>query len=97
MIRLQIQSDSQEQALDLVRSAIAAEVSRLELGLEATRRHLHKFEESYNVSSEIFLRDFSAENLNGGDREYVAWAGELKLQERISAQLATLRDIQYAA
>jgi hypothetical protein len=97
MIRLQIQSDSQEAALDLIRSAISAEVSRLELGLEATNRHIRTFEERYGVTSEKFLAEFTAESLEGGDQEYVVWAGELKLYKRISSQLDTLRDVQYAA
>ena len=97
MIHLQIQSESQEAALDLVRSAIGAEINRMNLGLEATHRHIRVFEKRYSVTSEVFLRDFSAENLKGGDQEYVAWAGELKLSERIEAQLGTLRNIQYAA
>lgn len=97
MIRLQIQSDAQESALDIIRSAIAAETSRFELGLRATERHIRAFEERYQVSSEAFLRDFTAEDLADGDREYVCWAGELKLRERIAAQLETLKGIQYAA
>ncbi len=97
MIRLQIQSDSQEAAFDLVRSALTAEACRLQLGLEATQRHLHTFEERYRVTSEVFLREFTAESLPGGDQEYVAWAGELQLYHRIAAQLDTLRDVQYAA
>jgi hypothetical protein len=97
MIRLQIQSDSQEAALDLIRSAIAAEISRLELGLKVTNRHIHTFEERYGVTSEVFLAEFTAERLEGGDQEYVAWAGELKIHEKIVAQLDILRDVQYAA
>jgi len=97
MIRLQIQSDVQESALDIIRSAIAAETSRLEFGLKATDRHLRAFEERYHVTSEAFLRDFVAEDLADGDREYICWAGELKLRERIAAQLETLKSIQYAA
>lgn len=97
MIRLQIQSDAQESALDIIRSAIVAETSRFELGLRVTERHIRAFEERYRVSSEVFLRDFTAEDLADGDREYVCWAGELKLRERIAAQLETLKGIQYAA
>ena len=97
MIRLQIQSDAQEGALDLIRSAIAAETSRLEFGLKATERNLKTFEERYQVTSEEFLRDFSAEDLVDRDLEYVCWAGELKIHERIAAQLESLKGIQYAA
>ncbi len=97
MIRLQIQSDSQEGAMEIIRSAIMAETSRLELGMRATERHIQFFEDRYHVTSVDFLRNFAAEDLTGGDREYVCWAGELKLRERIASQLETLKGIQYAS
>lgn len=97
MIHLHIQSDAQDSALDIIRSAIASETSRLEFGLKATERHIRVFEERYSVTSDSFLRDFAAEDLADGDREYVCWAGELKLRERIAAQLETIKSIQYAA
>ena len=97
MIRLQIQSDAQENALDIIRSAIASETSRLEFGLKVTERHIRVFEDRYRVTSDTFLRDFAAEDLADGDREYVCWAGELKIRERIAAQLETIKGIQYAA
>ena len=97
MIHLQIQADAEDNALDLVRSAIAAEVNRLELGFRTTERHIHAFEERYHVTSDVFLRDFFAEDLADGDREYIVWAGELNLQDRIATQLKTLKEIRYAA
>ena len=97
MINIQILSDAQDNALDLIRSAIAAEVNRLELGFSATERHIHVFEDRYHVTSDVFLRDYFAEDLAGGDREYVVWAGELNLRDRIASQLKTLKGIQYAA
>ena len=97
MINIQIQADPEDNALDLVRSAIAAEVNRLELGIRTTERHIHVFEDRYHVTSDVFLRAFFAEGLADGDREYVVWAGELNLRERIASQLKTLKGIHYAA
>ena len=97
MINIQIHSDAQDNALDLVRSAIAAEENRLELGLRTTERHIKAFEARYNVTSDVFLRDYFAEDLADGDREYIVWAGELSLRDRIASQLKTLKGIQYAA
>lgn len=96
MIRVQVESPTQEGALDLIRSAIGAEISRLELGLTTTKRNIASFEERYHVTSEEFLRSFTAEDLDGGDQEYIAWSGELQLCERIATQLDTLRNIHYA-
>ena len=97
MIQLQIQTDAQDIALDLIRSAISAEVNRLELGVRATERQIQTFEKKYNVTSDLFLRDYAAEDLIDGDTEYITWAGELVLRQRIMAQLETLKGIQYAA
>ena len=97
MISIQIKADAEDNAIDLVRSAIAAEVSRLELGFRITERHIHVFEDRYNVTSDVFLRDYFAEDLADGDREYIVWAGELNLRERIASQLQALKGIQYAA
>ncbi|MFZ4860024.1 MAG: hypothetical protein ACOYL3_26975 [Desulfuromonadaceae bacterium] len=81
MINIQIQADTEDNVLDLVRSAISAEVNRLELGIRTTERHIRDFEDRYHVTSDVFLRDYFAEDLVDGDREYVVWAGELNLRE----------------
>ncbi|MDO8444614.1 MAG: hypothetical protein Q7T53_00675 [Deltaproteobacteria bacterium] len=97
MIRLQIQSDAKEGALDIVQAAISAEVKRLEIGLHRTERQIERFEKEYNVSSDVFQRDFAAEDMKKGDQEYIEWAGEIKVRERISRDLNNLKGIQYVA
>ena len=56
MIRLQIQSDVQDNALDIVKAAIAAESKRLEIGLQRTELHIAAYESRYGIS---FFRDVS--------------------------------------
>ena len=33
----------------------------------------------------------------GGDNEYIKWAGEIKLKERILDDLSKLKDIEYVS
>jgi len=80
MIRLQIQSDAKEGVLDIVQAAISSEVKRLEIGLHRTERQIERFEKEYNVSSDVFQRDFTAEDMKKGDQEYIEWAGEIKVR-----------------
>jgi hypothetical protein len=40
---------------DVVCSAIAAEVNRLELGVRTTERHINDFEYHYHVTSDVFF------------------------------------------
>ena len=65
MTTLKIISDK-EDVVDIIRSAISSEIKRLEIGLNKTNNEIKKFEEKYKISSEIFLREFTAEDLGGG-------------------------------
>lgn len=96
MTKLKIISDK-EGTTDIIKSAISAEIKRLELGLNKTNKEIKKFEEKYKVLSKIFLKEFAAEDLKGGDDEYIRWAGELKIRDKILEDLKKLKDIEYVA
>lgn len=96
MAKLKIISDRADIA-DIVKSAISAEIKKLEIGLNRTSREIKQLEEEYNISSEAFIKEFSAEDLRGGDEEYIRWAGELKLRDKILEELEKLKDIEYVA
>jgi hypothetical protein len=81
--------------LSLVRSAIEGEVARLELALKLARERLVPFEQKYGVTSEHFISKTAAEDLEGGDDEYVGWAGEYKLMQRLQEKLRQLQEINY--
>lgn len=96
MIKLKIISDK-EDVTDVIKSAISAEIKRLEIGLNRTNREIKRFEEEYKLSSEVFLKELTAEDLKGGDDEYIRWDGELKIKDRILDELKKLKDIEYVA
>ncbi len=84
-----------KELLPLVRAAIEAEINKLELAMELANKRLAPFEERYNVTSAYFIENWAAENLNGGDDEYVSWVGEYQLQQRLQKRLLQLKEIQY--
>jgi len=96
MRKVKIISDK-EGTTDIIKSAISAEIKRLELGLNKTNKEIKKFEEKYKISSESFLKEFAAEDLKGGDDEYIRWSGELKIRDKILEDLKKLKDIEYVA
>ena len=81
--------------LRLVQSAIESEVAKLELALKMAVKRLAPFEEKYEVTSEHFLMKMTAEDLEGKDDEYVHWAGEYKLMQRLQDKLRKLQEISY--
>jgi hypothetical protein len=95
MLRLHVASD-QQNALPVIQSAIAAKMKRIELGLRKTEKEIQRFEEKYNMSSDQFLHDCTAEDLTGGDDDYVSWMGELQLRQAVLEELHLLQDIEYA-
>lgn len=96
MAKLQVISH-ERQAENALRSAVLAKIKRLEIGLDATNHQIESFEIKYKISSEHFLKEFSAEDLEGGDSEYVEWAGEIKIKERLLDELHQLQDIEYVS
>ena len=83
------------QILPLVKSAIEAEIARLELAVELANKRLIPYEKKYDVASDHFIAHLTAEDLDGRDDEYVIWAGEYKLKQRLECMLQQLREIKY--
>ena len=83
--------------LPLVKSAIEDEITRLDLALEMANNRLIPFEKKYYVTSEYFISHMTAEDIDGGDDEYMSWAGEYKLKQRLEKKLQQLREIKYGS
>lgn len=81
-----------EEGVQTVLQALEAYKSRLRSGIERTRQRLAVFESRYGTDTSRFLQEMSAEDLQGGDLEYVEWAGEAKLLERLEVELLELED-----
>jgi|SRR4030043_223934 len=96
MTTIRILSD-QKDIHEIIRSAIMAEIKRLEIGLKKTEREIKAFEDKYKISSEVFSTRFGAEDLHGGDEEYIRWEGELKVRQRILEDLKRLEEIEYVS
>ena len=74
----------------VVLNALDAYRTHLGESIERTRRRLGDFEGRYGVATREFLAQMAAEDLDGGDLEYVEWAGEASLLEGLEAELAQL-------
>ena len=66
------------------------------LGLQLAQKRLLPFEQKYGVTSTQFAAEMTAEDLAGGDDEYVRWAGEYRLMERLQAKLQRLQEVEYS-
>jgi hypothetical protein len=96
---LQVRStttDTSRSVLHLVHTAVDAEIQRLTVGISLAEQRLSVFEGKYHVSSEVFIETFTSEDLEGGDDEYVEWAGEYKLRVRLQEHLRQLQEVEYA-
>jgi len=93
--KLYIQSKDKADILDLVRSAINAEIVKLELASQLSNNRLMPFEQKYNITSDYFIVNMASEDLEGGDDEYITWAGEYKLKQRLEDKLYKLKKIDY--
>ena len=82
-----------KQGAEAVIQALESYKMRLRANIERTKRRLAQFEARYGIDTARFLCEMAAEDLQGGDLEYVEWAGEARLLERLEAELRELQAV----
>ena len=93
-VKLVIELQGKEGAQPILQ-AVQSYKARLRASIERTRSRLEHFEQQYGVDTARFLREMTAEDLEGGDLEYVEWAGEAKLLESLQQELSELENARY--
>lgn len=83
------------QGAQAVINALETYKARLRASVERTKRRLNEFETRYRVTTDHFLKQMAAEDLVGGDIEYVEWAGEAKLLQGLESELEELEHARY--
>jgi hypothetical protein len=80
----------------LLRTAIESKIRRLRLGIESTEAHLRALEGRHGRTSVEAMAAVTAEDLAGGDLDYVEWLGEWRMLQQLKQDLGQLEAIQYA-
>jgi hypothetical protein len=83
--------------LHLVHDTIDSEINRLTLAIDIEKQKLKFYENKYKVCSDYFMESMTAEDLEGGDDEYICWMGEFKLYQKLLNKLTLLQNIDYVA
>jgi hypothetical protein len=84
-----------EQGQQSVLSALEAYKQRLQASIVHGQRRLTEFEVRYSVATDYFLANMTAEDLQGGDQEYVDWAGEARLLKGLQSELDELENARF--
>ncbi len=95
MAQIILKTDMPNQAAKYLVEALETEKSRLRYTMKLAKRRLSRFEKKYRVTSKLFMDEWSAEDLDGKDLEYVEWAGEYKLAKRLDERLNALKSIEH--
>ena len=97
MAEIVLKTNRPDKAPQVLREALETEALRLSYSLNLAKKRLKRFETKYNISSNKFINEWSAEDLNGEDLEYVEWAGEYQLFSRLNERLVVLKSIENVA
>ena len=97
MTRIRVEDrDAGGEASRLLRTAVESKVRRLRLGIEATEAHLRALESRHGRPSTQAMATAAAEDLAGGDLDYVEWLGEWRMLQQLKQDLGQLEAIEYA-
>ena len=97
MTEIILKTNAPDKAADILKEALATEALRIKYSLNLAKKRLKRFETKYNISSAKFINDWSAEDLEGEDMEYVEWAGEYQLFSKLIERLEVLDGIENVA
>jgi len=86
-----------DKAAKFLAEALETEAMRLKYTMKLAKRRLSRFEKKYRVTSKKFMEEWSAEDLEGKDLEYVEWAGEYNLTKRLNERLNALTSIEHVS
>ncbi|MFH0724744.1 MAG: hypothetical protein V2B19_00055 [Pseudomonadota bacterium] len=89
-----LKTDMPNKAARVLSEALETESLRLKYSLQLAKKRLSKFEKKYKILSENFINEWSAEDLEGKDLEYVEWAGEYHLSMHLTERLNALKSIR---
>jgi len=95
MDQIILKTNMPNQAAKFLIEALETEKLRLNYSMKLAKRRLSRFEKKYRVTSKEFIEEWSAEDLDGKDLEYVEWAGEYHLTERLDERLNALKSIKH--
>ena len=95
MNQIVLKTNMPNQAAKFLIEALETEKLRLKYSMKLAKRRLSRFEKKYRVTSKRFIEEWSAEDLEGKDLEYVEWAGEYNLTKRLDERLNALKSIEH--
>ncbi|QTA79227.1 Uncharacterized protein dnl_14830 [Desulfonema limicola] len=94
MQQIILQANNSQKVIPLLTDIIQGETRRLNHSLELSNKRLMQFESRYKISSEKFMNEWTAEDLQGKDMEYIEWAGEFELAMRLQERISALESIK---
>ena len=97
MAEIILRTNEPDKAAGILFEVLDAESQRVQYSLRLAKKRLEGFEKKYNISSDKFAAELSAEDLKGKDMEYVEWAGEYKLSLKINERLIVLKSIKHVS
>ena len=95
MAALTLTSPGRRPLRPLVEGAIHNELRVLESGIRRTEERLRAFEDTYDLSTEAFLRRYENDELQE-TLDYAEWIGEYRMLQRLREKAETLREIRFA-
>ena len=97
MAKIILKTNVPDKAAKFLSEALETETLRLKYSMKLAKRRLSRFEKKYNIASKKFMEEWSAEDLEGRDLEYVEWAGEYNFTKRLNERLSALKSIEHVS
>ncbi len=94
MSELILVSEGRLEIKPIIEAALKNEMRLVRAGLRKTENNLKEFEKKYNMNTETFIFNYEEDKLEE-TIDFIEWIGELRMFERLSDKLKTMKSIRF--
>lgn len=95
MIQVTIKPSNKKEVLDIIKDSLKREKSMFEIAINQTVEILENFEKKYRMETKTFYKKFCDGKI-GDKTDFIEWAGEKEILDRLKKQYNEIKEIQFA-
>jgi len=94
MVQVIIKPNNKKHILNLLETSVERKKLSFKIAIRQTKEILYKFEKRYKMKTNSFYKKFQ-QGLLGDKTDFIEWAGEREIFNRLTKELAQIQEISF--
>lgn len=95
MIKINVQAGYEKAVMNILSEALSQKKKLIKIAMRRTQNNLNAFEKKYKMTSRTFYSKYTKGQL-GDDLDFMEWAGEQEIIQRLKQEYKQIEGIHFA-